>query len=391
MSPSTFRLRGALGCGAIVAALVGGFTPAVMADGGSTVGGEALASSGLVVNAPGAGPLPRLSASSYVLADLDSGAVLAALNPHGRLRPASTLKVLTAVTLLPRLDPNTGYTARRQDANVDGSRVGIVPHATYTVHNLFEALFLVSGNDAASALANAAGGARATEARMQSEARLLGALDTTVRNTSGLDARRQFSSAYDLALFARAGLARRDFRDYVLTVRSHFPGRMPKRDKRRRSFEIYTQDRLLLNFRGAIGVKTGWTTKARGTFIGAARRGGRTLVATVMHTKGSPWEESRDLLRWGFRNASRAQPVGTLNQSGAATASTVGSGTVVSSAQVASPLVAGAPVVGDGWDVPVWVWPAVLLLALLGALRARAVVTQHRRIRSYGRTLRSYR
>ena len=63
-------------------------------------------------------------------------------------------------------------------------------------------------------------------------------------------------------------MARQDFRDYVTTVRAQFPGKMPKPGKVRKTFEIYTQDRLLLNYPGAIGVKTGWTTKARGTFVG---------------------------------------------------------------------------------------------------------------------------
>ena len=191
---------------------------------------------------------------------------------------------------------------------MEGSRVGVVPDATYTVHQLFQGMFLMSGNDAASALANADGGRRQTVARMNATAKGLGALDTTVRNPSGLDAPGQYTSAYDLALFARAGLARQDFRDYVTTVRARFPGKMPKHGKTRKTFAIYTQDRLLLNYRGAIGVKTGWTTKARGTFVGAATRNGHTLVATVLHTGFSSWKESRALLAWGFANLDEGPP-----------------------------------------------------------------------------------
>ncbi len=123
-----------------------------------TVGGEQLGSTGIVVDAPGADPLPKIAAASWVLADLETGEVLAAKDPHGRHRPASILKILTALTVLPQLEPTDPYTAEWEDANAEGSRVGLVPDATYTVHNLFEALFLVSGNDAARALANAAGG-----------------------------------------------------------------------------------------------------------------------------------------------------------------------------------------------------------------------------------------
>ena len=189
----------------------------------------------------------------------------------------------------------------------------MVPDATYTVHELFQALFLVSGNDAASALANAAGGRAKTVAAMNTTAKGLGALDTTARNPSGLDAPGQYTSAYDLAVVARAAMQRPEFRDYVTTVKAQFPGKMPKPGHVRKTFEIFTQDRLLLNYHGAIGVKTGWTTKARGTFVGAATRDGHTLIATVMHTEGESWRESGELLSWGFAHRALARPVGTLD------------------------------------------------------------------------------
>ncbi|MGZ4594085.1 MAG: D-alanyl-D-alanine carboxypeptidase family protein [Actinomycetes bacterium] len=343
------------------------------ADG--TVGGAALASHGVVVDAPGATRLPKLSAGSFVLADLDTGDVLAARDPHGRLRPASTLKVLTAVTLLPQLDPEAVYRAQFADANAEGSKVGIVPDATYTVHELFQGMFLMSGNDAASALANAAGGVGSTVAQMSTTARQLGALDTTVRNPSGLDAPGQYTSAYDLALFARAGLQRPDFRAYITTVKSQFPGKMPKAGKPRKTFEIYTQDRLLLNYRGAIGVKTGWTTKARGTFVGAATRGGRTLVATVMHTGQASWKESAALLDWGFANAARARPVGTLDQAGpAAQAASVRHPD--KAAAGAAKAAAGAPA---GGGMPGWAWVPLVVGAAVVALRARVLLRRRRR------------
>jgi D-alanyl-D-alanine carboxypeptidase (penicillin-binding protein 5/6) len=344
----------------------------------ATIGGAALASTGLVLDAPGATALPKLSAGSFLLADLDTGDVLAARNPHGHLRPASTLKVLTAVTVLPRLDPAAVYRARWDDANTEGSRVGIVPDATYTIHQIFQGMFLMSGNDAASALANAAGGQRATVARMNKMAKSLGALDTSVRNPSGLDAPGQYTSAYDLALFARAGLARQDFRDYVTTVRAQFPGKMPKHGKARKSFAIYTQDRLLLNYHGAIGVKTGWTTKARGTFIGAATRNGHTLVATVLHTKFASWTESRALLAWGFANIDKARPVGSLNQIKQATqASSVrqsGTSTAKTSAK---------STISAGHGLPLWAWVPIGLLIAVVALRTRVLLRQRAIRRRY--------
>ena len=193
-------------------AAVPGTSSAAAAQAPGAVGGEQLATSGLAVDAPGADPLPKVSGDAWLLADLETGEVLAAQDPHGRYRPASVLKILTALTTLPALDPDAVYTAQWEDANAEGSRVGLVPDATYTVHNLFEALFLVSGNDAANAIANAAGGVRSTVAEMNRTARDLGALDTTARNPSGLDAGGQFTSAYDMTVITRAALAREDVR-----------------------------------------------------------------------------------------------------------------------------------------------------------------------------------
>lgn len=357
-----------------VTIICSGAAPTVAAAAATeTVGGDRLATTGVVVDAPGAEPLPKLAAGSWLLADLETGEVLAAKNPHGRLRPASTLKILTALTVLPQLDPAATYVAQWEDANAEGSRVGVVPDASYSVHNLLEALFLVSGNDAAHALANAAGGVEPTVAAMNRTARELGALDTTAKNPSGLDAPGQLSSAYDLAVISRAAMAREDFRAYAATVKSEFPGKMPRAGKARKTFEIYTQDRLLLNYRGAIGVKTGWTTKARGTFVGAATRGGRTLVATVLNTDFEAWKESAALLTWGFRNAASVRPVGSLDAVAATQASSAEQDTVapmLTTGKKAATAGVGNQSDGLAW----WLQAPIVAFGVLAALRGRVLL-----------------
>ena len=128
------------------------------------VGGPQLGGTAPVVTA-GATATPKVAAGSWLVADATTGTILAAKNAHGRFMPASTLKTLTALTLLPRLDKSAVYVGRPQDTSVEGTRVGIVAGATYTVDQLFYGLFLASGNDAASALANAGGGWAKTVAR----------------------------------------------------------------------------------------------------------------------------------------------------------------------------------------------------------------------------------
>jgi D-alanyl-D-alanine carboxypeptidase (penicillin-binding protein 5/6) len=267
-----------------------------------------LSSPGVVVAPlPGAPALPGgLAMGSWLVADADTGDVLAAKAPHVRFLPASTLKTLTAVTLLPLLDPSQTTVATQSDAAVDGSKVGLVPGMTYTLDSLFTAMLVVSGNDAADALAEAAGGVAHTVDLMNAEARKLQAYDTVARTPSGLDAAGETTSAYDLALIARAGLATPAFRHYIGVVRSTMPAPHHKH------FEIYTHNRLLTTFRGDIGVKNGYTVKAGATYVGAATRGGHTIIVTLMNAQPDFWPQAKALLSWGFAARGNVEPVGTL-------------------------------------------------------------------------------
>jgi D-alanyl-D-alanine carboxypeptidase (penicillin-binding protein 5/6) len=268
------------------------------------VGGRELATTGVVVG-PGAPGLPDVAAASWLVADLDTGQVLAAKDPHGRYAPASTLKMLTAVTLIPELPADRTVVATYDDVAVDGSKVGIVERTSYPVSELFSALLMVSGNDAANVLASAAGGQERTAELMNDRAEALGALDTHAVNPHGLDAEGQLSSAYDLALIARAGLADPDFARYVSTVSSSIsaPGgaRIAMRNK----------NKLLGRYEGALGVKNGYTDAARASFVGAAERDGRRLVVTLMRSEPRVFDEAVKLLDWGF-SAKTAAPVGLL-------------------------------------------------------------------------------
>jgi D-alanyl-D-alanine carboxypeptidase (penicillin-binding protein 5/6) len=255
---------------------------------------------------PGVAPPPAVKASSYVLADLDTGEVLAAHDAHGRFAPASTLKILTAVTFIPRLLPTTMVRATYADAAVDGTKVGIVPGAYYSVHELFTAMLIMSANDAAMTVCTAQQSEAAGLRLMNAEAARLQALDTVARTPNGLDARGQASSAYDLALIARAGLANTDFRRYVRTRHSTFSAPHNKH------YQIYTHDHLLLNYPGAFGVKNGYTVAAQATFVGAAARGGHRLVVALMHGEPLLWKDAATLLDWGFHADGAVTPIGQL-------------------------------------------------------------------------------
>ncbi|WP_373463511.1 D-alanyl-D-alanine carboxypeptidase family protein [Streptomyces sp. B4I13] len=282
------------------------------------VGGARLAAGGVQAGA-GAAALPRkLTARAWLVADHDSGEVLAAYRAHLRLAPASTLKMLFADTLLDRF----ARTERRTvtDADLAGvpsgsSLVGVRAGVTYTVEQLWLGVFLRSGNDAVQVLARMNGGVAKTVAEMQARAADLQALDTRVVSPDGYDQPGQLSSAYDLALFARHGLRDAGFRAYCATRTARFP------DEGGRTRVIENTDRLLSGssgvtpYPGLIGVKNGFTSNAGNTFAGAATRAGRTLIVTVLHPESghnAVYEETAALLDWGFAQGSSARPVGTL-------------------------------------------------------------------------------
>jgi D-alanyl-D-alanine carboxypeptidase (penicillin-binding protein 5/6) len=281
--------------------------------------------SGESVAAPGAMAVPvpaSVHARSWIVADVDTGDVLAAKDPHLRLRPASTLKTLAAVVLLPVLPSATPITVTAQEIALtsqrDGvtTRVGLEPGRRYPAGDLFRSMLAVSANDAAEALAGAAPGGRAgTLASMNAEARHLGALDTYAATPDGLDATGQLTSAYDLALIARAAISVPGFVAYddapsvtLASARGPIGG--------------VSHNRLLRSFPGAFAGKDGYTSRAGQVWWGAAQRGSHRLVVVVMDAGARPVTQQEDLLTWGFRADGTVPPIDHLSTPAALTAPT---------------------------------------------------------------------
>lgn len=267
---------------------------------------------------PGTAAPPRLSALSWLVADARTGDVLAARNAHRRLPPASTIKALFALTVLPRLEQDARHTVREEELEGIGSGsslVGVKEDVTYRVADLWRGVFLHSGNDAVRVLAGMNGGWEKTARQMETVARSLGARDTRVLSPDGYDAPGQVSSAYDLAVFGREGLRNPDFARYCALPYADFPAR-------RGTYGIRNTNRLVTGkdgvrrYPGILGVKNGYTSSAGHTLIAAARQDGRTLVVTVMNPQSggfrAVYEEARELLDWGFGPGTKVQPVGSL-------------------------------------------------------------------------------
>jgi D-alanyl-D-alanine carboxypeptidase (penicillin-binding protein 5/6) len=273
--------------------------------------GTPAARADMAVQQIGSAPIPDGPAEGWVVADLDTGQVLAARNENTRYAPASTIKTLLAQVVLDELPLDSTIVADEADSKAECTCVGVTPGQTYTARQLLEAALLDSGNDAANTLAHMLGGQGAAVAKMNAKAAQLGAHDTNVVTPSGLDAPGMpfWSTPHDMAVIFRAAMANPVFAQITAMPSTVFPTRSGDR-------VLQNQDELLQRYPGAIGGKTGFTDIARKTFVAAAQRDGRRLVISMMHglvKEGGPtyWDQAAALLDWGFLQDHSAS-IGTL-------------------------------------------------------------------------------
>lgn len=291
------------------------------------IGGGRLGECGLVAD-PAAGAIPpRLTSEGWLIADLETGDVIAAQDPHGRFRPASTIKILLALVALEELDLDTPLEVNANDWSMEGDSCGVGPGGKYTTRDIVTGLLVVSGNDCANALARELGGYDETLEKMNAKAEALGALDTRAATPSGLDSAGMSSSPYDLAVIFRAGMANQEFADMLALKNYEFPG-YPARedipgDEDKPAYLMGTSNTLLRDGvpgMTVLGGKTGYTDDALKTFVGAAEKDGRQLVIVQMYGLSEPDSSYHDqavaLLEYGFA-ADPSISVGTLNNEAA--------------------------------------------------------------------------
>ncbi|WP_010542055.1 D-alanyl-D-alanine carboxypeptidase family protein [Dietzia alimentaria] len=317
--------------------LPGGSAPAPPPVPDAAPGGDALA--GCEVAAPDGFEVPGdVTASAWLISDLDTGEVVAAKDPHGRYRPASIIKTLLASVALDSLDREQVIEVSDSDLEgAEGSLVGIGPGGKYSVHRLMCGLLMSSGNDAAVVLAHRLGGIEQTLGAMNNHAAELGASSTYIATVNGLDGPGMMTTAYDMSLIFRDAMTRPEFAEIVATESTGFPG-YPAGEGAgppdpeaapadiaptvradgvtvNPGFVLGNDNQLLYNYPGAIGGKTGFTDDARHTFIGAAERDGRRLAVVLLdgtRVPSAPWQQAAGLLDAGFA-AGGADPVGMLD------------------------------------------------------------------------------
>lgn len=260
---------------------------------------------GAMLSAPTAGAQPDIGAGAvtapdgparaWLIADMDTGHILAGKDPHASYAPASTIKVLLAMVVLDHLAPGAAVRANANHTRVECSCVGLVPGQVYTVRQLLEGLLMVSGNDAANLLGDLLGGYRAAITRMTAKAQSVGARNTRALSPSGLDGPgwESRTTAHDLAILFRRALAYPLIAHIMRQPSAMFPARTGHK-------QIVNQNKLLQRYPGNLGGKTGFTNLAGDTFVSAAQRDGRRLVVAQLKGSGDLYDQAMRLFDWGF-------------------------------------------------------------------------------------------
>jgi len=233
------------------------------------------------------------SATAAVLYEPSSGRVLFEKNAHTALPMASTTKLMTALIACEQLPPDAVLTVTAEAVAVEGSSMGLCAGDRLSRHDLLCGLLLSSGNDAANVLALSIGGCYEGFAEMMNaRASALGMTDSRFVTPSGLDAEGHGASAYDMALLAQAVLSCEEaasvcaMTSAVVTVGS-------------RQITLKNHNKLLWQYDGAVGMKTGYTSKAGRCLVSAAMRNGVTLIAVTLNC-ADDWNEHTALLNSGF-------------------------------------------------------------------------------------------
>jgi D-alanyl-D-alanine carboxypeptidase len=255
-------------------------------------------------------PAPPLLATSGYLIDADTGATLYAKNPFMHISPMSTTKLMTILLAVEHGNLNQSVTINaaitrdlNDDLSADSALMGIKPGETYTMRQLLYGLMLVSGNDAAIAVADAVAGSVPKFAdEMNQKAKQLGLNDTHFMNPHGLIEQGHYSSAHDLALLGVASLTNPTIQQISDTKEYDIPA-----TSQHAAHNMQNEDQFMYWYPGVEAGKTGWDGAANFLQVIYCERNNHRLIAVVMHTDDW-WTDVRDLLNYGFSDFTWISP-----------------------------------------------------------------------------------
>lgn len=244
-----------------------------------------------------------VSAESAVVAELESGRILFSKNGEKRMKAASTVKILTALVVLDRLDPSLSVRIRPEWTGIEGSSMYLRAGDVCTVQDLLTGMLLVSGNDAATALACLTAGDPAAFAGLMNEkAASLGMKDSRFADPCGLSSDGHWVTAADMARLGCAAMKDERLRKLVSSRTAQAAGKT-----------LRNHNKLLWRYEGAAGIKTGYTKAAGRTLVSCAERNGVSFVCVTLNAPDD-WNDHTALLDWAFGSLERvAAPVGELS------------------------------------------------------------------------------
>lgn len=234
---------------------------------------------------------PSVSAQSAILMDAKSGTVLSEKNADSQMLIASTTKIMTALVVIETCSPDDVVEIKKEYTMVEGSSMYLREGEELTVRELLYGLMLSSGNDAATALAyHVSGSIEGFADLMNAKAAELGLRSSSFKNPHGLDAEGHYSSAHDLAVITAAAMGNKLFEEIVSTKSIAIAGR-----------SLSNHNKMLWNYEGCLGVKTGYTTAAGRSLVSCAEREGLRLICVTINDPDD-WDDHAALFDWGFEN-----------------------------------------------------------------------------------------
>lgn len=257
----------------------------------------------------------NLTAESAILIDMDTGQILYEKNPHLKLHPASTTKIMTGILAIENGNLNDVVTVDEETPYViKGSHIALEPGEKLTLKDLLYALLIESANDSALVIAkHIAGTAEEFAKMMNDKAKELGALNTNFVNPHGLTDENHLTTAYDLSLIARYAMKNETFREIVSNYTYTIPPTNKKDESRHlkshnellySSKKIYVDGKMVpIKYEGATGIKTGYTTEAGNCLVASAERNNKRLIAVVLKSTGNEmFSDIHKLFNYGFEN-----------------------------------------------------------------------------------------
>lgn len=245
------------------------------------------------------------SAKAAVVMDVKTGRVLFSKNPDSKLPMASTTKIMTTLVAVESGRLKETVKVSNNAAFTEGSSIYLKPGEQITVEELLYGIMLRSGNDASMAVAEHIGGNIAGFVEMMNaKAKEIGAFNTHFANPHGLDNSEHYTTAYDLALITSYALRNEKFAEIVKTKKKTISG-PPDVDWDR---SMMNKNKMLFQFEGGDGVKTGFTSKAGRCLVSSATRDNWQLCSVVLNC-GPMWEESASILNYGFSSFSKQKVV----------------------------------------------------------------------------------